>query len=272
LDLEQEKVGSAIAIFTACFLVVAGLVWLTNQPIPERDLGKKCLKAPPLEATHHLILLDRSEKFTEKQIKDISDKILDLARDELLPEDRLTIYELGELDANKQGGAGLPVFDKCRPISGQEADGLYQGPELLEEEYQQIFFEPLSKIISMKISGGDKKNSPIMEAIYDIGVDLGKSEFKKKKLIIFSDMVQRTSNFTQVNHPNSSLVTTFDEFSQTRFFSRMNKSKLYGTHVTLHYIARFDERGEIQGDPHRTFWKEYLKALGARVVQILTRK
>ncbi len=226
------------------------------------DKNTFCLKnsAPP-SAT--VILLDATDTLSAVQKQVITIRIMAEISDLIPRYGALQFYTVGPIvdDLLK------PHFSLCNPGRSKEIDPLWGNPRLVEKKWKEGFSKKLDHILSQLLKSGEAKTSPIMEAMQSVSVSTFLDEFKdskSKRLIVISDMIQNTSEFS---HYKS--TKTFDQFRKTSYFQKM-RPYLKGVDVEILYIRRKTRR-KIQGESHVSFWQQFVVESGgilSRVVPI----
>ena len=89
-------------------------------------------------------------------------------------------------------------FASCKPVTGDQANELYENPRMIEERYQKRFRRPLDSIVSEMLRSPAATSSPIMESLQALLVDApGFVDAKyPRHVIIVSDLLQHSPAFS----------------------------------------------------------------------------
>mgnify|MGYP001469482632 CR=1 FL=1 len=208
-------------------------------------------------SAHTIVVLDKTDVLSPGQQKFVLDYI-DKERDKLGALEKFSVFTLTEnLHLNLE-----PVFSKCNPGTGKDANPLYQNPRKIQLRFDKLFADPLKEDVSGIFADGTSQKSPIFEMIReltyraDFGEDVG-----QRKLIILSDMMQHTPEYSHYkSRPDYSAFVTAP-------YSDEVSANLYSVDVQIVYLLR-DTLGKAQGKQHLKFWNEYLAAMGAGIVEV----
>ena len=195
---------------------------------------------------HYFVLIDSTEGYTNSQYTELLRRLLDKENiDFIAPYDKLTIMNV---DGRNESAKVMPLFSECKPrssykgtmypineyISRKDAPLILEGNFIEFEEMLNKSTEPLSKLNDVKGS-----YSQLFELLKELGLRLDldfQSDYQYRKIIIFSDMLQHSSNMSflkdcrptknnkRLKHSNGDLVKgkckTFSEYKAT-----MNENK-----------------------------------------------
>lgn len=254
----QDRKGLVIG-GTAAGLVIA----LLSAPLflqrPTPDAQTLCEDGTIRD--HAAVLIDETDPLTEGQVSKIKEEMrLLLDGDHALKSGtRLTVA----LIESKTGGASAPIFDMCLPRRGDDANGLYENPDQIEKKYSEDFRPRFDSILTGLASRNGAQTSPILESIQDFAYRQQSSADPITDLIVFSDLLHHTTDYSQYSR-NASLDP--EAFFSTPYGSRM-VFPLKGARVKLFYLLRSDPGASaMQRDSrHILFWEGYLRRLGASV-------
>ncbi len=158
-----ERRGTIVAVLSLAFLVLilgAGLYFGSRQQIAgERAPATGCLVNAPTPSST-LAMLDVTDQLAAGSGERFSNLITQI-RDNLDRDARLTIVPFG----GDLGQSLVPVFDRCSPGRGSQADGWNEGPHRVERDYQNGFAARVSRAADRLRSATSSPQSPIATQI-----------------------------------------------------------------------------------------------------------
>ena len=208
-------------------------------------------------SAHTIVVLDKTDKLNSNQQRAILNYI-NREKSRLDTFEKFSIFTLTDSSyANPD-----PIFSKCCPGTGKEANQLYQNPRKIQLRFDQLFSKPLKENMSDIFSNDIGSKSPIMEMIRDLSFrdDFGEA-VQKRTLIIISDMMQNTLNYSQYSDS-----LDYTDFSQQPYADELT-TNLGSVDVIILYLHR-DHLRKIQGKRHLSFWKRYLEETGAGNIEV----
>jgi hypothetical protein len=254
----NQNVGFLLIALTLC--TAAGLFGLSKwieHTHPSLDQTTLCPAVGPDGLT--VVLIDASDPLNVVQRQDLRNRLQEL-KDTLGDHFAIDLYALRPFANELLQPEGGRV---CNPGSGDHASVLTSNPRLIKERWKSRFSEPLDDIFDRMLQDHTASKSPILESIQSIAV----SEFghipdriAARKLVIISDMLQNTDEFSQYRH-----LTPFSELRQTAYYRRI-RADLHGVEVEIYYIQR---SADMQGKQHIQFWQEYFADSGARLTRVV---
>lgn len=89
-------------------------------------------------------------------------------------------------------------FSVCKPAAGEDANRLYENPQLVEENYKIEFVQPIGKALDGLLHVTMADSSPIIESINSLASRIpGFIKSKKpRELLILSDLVQHSDSLS----------------------------------------------------------------------------
>ncbi|MFH2059389.1 MAG: hypothetical protein ABIJ59_10875 [Pseudomonadota bacterium] len=236
-----------ICLFTFGVLVISALA-LKGEPY---DPETFCLDQV---SAHTIIVLDKTDSLSINQQKFIP-IFINREKDKLKTSEKLSIFTLTENTyVNPE-----PIFSKCNPGNGKNANQLYQNPVKIQMRFDEFFSKPLKENMSNMLSDNTGSKSPIFEMIKELSLrDDFNDDVQERTLIIISDLMHHTSEFS--HYKNRS---TYGYFSKKPYAYEVATS-LNSVTVKIVYLLR-DNLGNIQGKDHLSFWEKYFEDMGAEV-------
>jgi len=145
----------------------------------------------------------------------------------------------------------------CKPSAGEDANRLYQNPQLAQDTYQADFIQPVNRVLDELLSISEAQTSPIIESIYSLASRIPGfvTSRASRELLVLSDLVQHSDDFSFFRGGSwNSFKQKNDERAIGDLFA--------GATVTVIRVPRKMDRIDIVED----FWVNYFDRLGfARV-------
>lgn len=251
-DLTGVLLLSGTAIIAAS--VVAGAAWLYRKQ-PNLDANSLCPEGGAQGLT--VLLVDQTEPLNAVQQEALRVKLLDI-ENEIHRGAGLEIYSIQPVETAVLKPE-LPLI--CNPGRGADVDAITGNPRLVERRWHDAFDLPVRRLLSQLTAPATRDVSPIFESIQSVSVTaLSTRVAGAKRLIIASDMLQNTANFSQYRTPIS-----FAELSTTDYYRRV-RADLRGIDVEVIYIRR---DGPYQPVQHIQFWQEYFAEAGGHLQRVI---
>lgn len=183
-DRKKGKIILAIAFVIIASILVAAFLQSRITP-PDKING--CLKDVS-EKT--VVLIDYSEKVTQQTKKEIVER----ARELIESEERVPVGSLVSVfTMSYQSRENLvPIFSHCKPKF--YANPIIEMEKIIAGKYKDSFGDPLSEALNHAIP--ESNESPIAQAIIDLSLSNYLREAKKANLMIFSDMIENTREYS----------------------------------------------------------------------------
>ncbi len=236
--------GLALTLF-AIFVGVA--IYASRIPPPSTN---GCDPTKPVTEALALVI-DRTDPLTPNQVRAVTG-----LRDEaLVAAPRNTLVGLfGIQDRNE--GVLSQGFCRCRQKRGAEAQVATESPLLTQRDFDRQFLEPLSAELKSTLLVQESPNSPILEAIRELGA-LGDFSPRRVHLrvILVSDMIQ-----------NSPLASFYDSAPDARLLKEAGVNELIpflkNAEVRVMQLER-PSIAHLQTPQLETFWTSYFLNCGA---------
>ena len=245
---KKDKQGILLIIVSS--LAIIGLLTLPiflKKNKHEYDPETFCLQ--DRNYAHTILLVDKTDPFTEKQIIALKKKSRQL-KQQLNQFEKLSIYILDDINY----AAPTPIFSMCSPGTGKEANELYQNPTKIQMKFDAFFGKPLDDAIDQLIQVSKAPQSPILEMLAEINLVPDFNKDRARKLIIVSDLLQNMPDYSHYKKEIS-----FSEWLEDKQTSIANS--FLNTSIDILYIRRKGNR--IQGATHLDFWRQYFINSGA---------
>ena len=246
-------VGTGIFAFIAVVIAGAAFYMLT-RPKP-LDPNSLCPASGP--AGHYVLLVDKTDPLTFTQSQAFSVMLHELIEKRVPVGYLFSVFVLGE--DFKENAA--PLIELCNPGSGEGKSELDSNLKKLKAQYERNFVEPLLSQSSALLAIQPAKWSPIFEMLQLVGINgFRKHDVKgERRLIIMSDMLHNTVNFSMYKGP-----VDYAGFAASSY-GRKAQLELPNVEVEIHYLINSPQ---LQTKRNLQFWEEYFTKAGARIVAV----
>lgn len=246
-------------VFSVIFIVVVlGSVGYYMYTKPKSaDVTTLCPAEGPLG--HVVVLVDNTDPYSFIQ-REAFVQALNSLSDAVVPEGYLlSVFSLGE-DFQKNAE---PVFEKCNPGSSAGKSELTANLKRIDKRFNESFRTPILKLEEVLMVKDPAKYSPVFEMIQLASIKGFRAQNVKgvRKLIIFSDMLHNTPDFSMFKG-----VPDYKSFSSSSYGERSN-TDLSGVEVELHYLMKYPK---LQTMKQLKFWEDYFEHTGARLTRVQT--
>lgn len=256
---DRDKQGMWIigGVILLCFAVFGSLYFRkTNAPISDSVgcalMDKQTPRRVPVPQT--MFLIDQSEYLTKTQqdyVKTFSLSILG----EMATGEKVSLYTFSK----GEDYAITPKLTLCKPDA--EANGIYENERKKRRAWQDGFLRPLIAELDKNLTTEVGFESPIVESIRSVSRSKEIEPWnKRKQLIIVSDFLQHTVEFSQYRQPLS-----FDAW-RSRYWDSLG-TNLAGWDVQIIYLLRRKD-ARLQDNFHREFWQQYFYTAGATLKRL----
>jgi hypothetical protein len=232
--------------------------WYLERERNNFDAETLCRKDQPLRG-HFVILVDKSDRMTPHEVESLKARIRALKTAERFVRNAMVSIFIVNSDSLDML---TPSFRLCNPGTRQDVNPLIANPDFVQRYFDRKFAQPLDDALEKLAVPETSPTSPILESIKQVS-EL--AEFKNvdgvRTLIIFSDMVQNTADYSQYG---GSLA--LESLKRTSYFAK-NKAALNGVSIEVYYLTR--AQGP-QSTKHREFWREYFALVGAQTPILMT--
>lgn len=239
-----------------CLVALSGMLtfyfYVTSRP----EIGADgCFLDPKLTPAHIVLLVDASDQISPSQKLYVKNELLSMINSA----EQGTRFELYVV---KEDGTEIPspVFNACRPIRPDEGSTISSNRRLLERAWRENFESELNNLFEEVISTDKLQFSPIIESIKYISlVSFQRSGVDNKQLVIVSDLLQNTNDFSQYRP-----YLEMSDFRQTDKFILL-RPELDDVDLELLYLRG---NSQLQGADHVSWWQEFLSSSGGNVRRI----
>jgi hypothetical protein len=238
-------------------LLAGGGYWLSRTQV-KLDAVTNCPVTGP--SAIHAILIDRSDPISPQhalQVRQIVDGYIARAK----TGERFDLYVASGDAINVLA----PVASVCSPGRGDQANELYQNPQMIQRQFEEKFVSVLRDNLDRLLSASTTKSSPILESIRAAAVSsFGAVEPGQLPLqmTVVSDFIQNSALNTHFANEIS-----FDDLGRKPAW-RMLQANLKGATVNALYLTRAEKRPNgrpIQDRGHQLFWEKAIDASGGQI-------
>ncbi len=242
--------GGALLVVTA-----AVIVWVIYTQVSRDPPLDKITMCPASGPRGHIVLLvDKTDplSFTQRQAFSVS--IKELVETQVPEGHLLSIFVLGEKFEN----SAVPLIELCNPGSDVGKSELSANLKRLRSQYEERFVRPLEDVAKALVAEEPAGASPVFEMLQLVGINGFRKHSVKgpKRLVIVSDMLHNTSQFSMYTGP-----ADFDQYEALDYAKR-SQAELKDVFVELHYLMTTPR---LQTRRNLLFWERYFERAGARL-------
>ncbi len=249
----QDRLGKLLvfgSIGTLLLLGTVAAVWVGRLP----KIGPQgCIVGQP-PSGYTAIVVDMTDPLSEAQCATLVRRIQRLAAEELVPNEMLSVWALGDFDDE----ALHPLFCTCDP--GTDVNFLAQSRKLTLARRDSLFGHPLEQAMANFAQVRTAPRSPILEGIEEV------TELKDfveargcRRIVLASDLLQNSTAYSNYRQGCNLVALQCSPAMQSL------KGKLANVSVDILYIPRRRDEA-LQGASLRAFWRRGLEACGAKQV------
>ena len=241
--------------------ILAGAVWLYAGS-PSINPDTFC----PLNGKYSrtAVLVDATDSLNRKQIKEIKEHFkerLNQMRQKSKWYERMGLsrsYEWAGIFVLSENNLTVPkpIIALCQRTTSILTDN----PERERRRYEKNFLAPMKSAIDKLADLPEQKESPIFEMIQAVALDSNFDSTKKRRLIIVSDMLQNTPEYS---HYTGNM--DYDKWRTTDYARDfLDSTLLRDVDVQILYVKRHNEEVKsLQTRRHPEFWRRYFEDVGA---------
>lgn len=256
---KQRTLAIACGIGILFFICVVTAVTVYMKINSEPGLNKMTLCPASGPQGHYVLLVDKTDplNFTQKQAFSVT--LSEIIEKRTPPGYLLSIFVLGE----DFKASAEPLIELCNPGTGAEKSAWTANPKKLRQQYERNFVEPMRKQAEALMSTTPAKTSPVLEMVQLVGINAFRKQGVKgeRRLIILSDMLHNTSQFSMFRSPAEYEYTVFSATT----YGKKTQIDLGGAEVELLYLLHTPQ---FQTRKNLLFWENHFKNSGARVVAV----
>lgn len=244
----KDKQGIALIILSSIALL---LLAITPLILKKQAMGYDpttfCVKHH--DTAHTVFLVDKTDALSITQRDALKQKINQIKQG-LQPREKLSLYILDHTNYI----APTPIFSKCNPGTGQQANEIYQNPAKVQHQFDEFFGKPLDDALQALTTLTTSPTSPIVEMLNEMALLADFSAQHPRRLILISDLLQ--------NMPKDSHYQAIPHFEA---WQATHKTPPLWHNTTVEMIYLRQGHSTLQGADHLHFWQQYFTHHGARL-------
>ena len=144
------------------------------------------------DPAHTIVLIDQSDPFNPNDFGWVS-QFLDTEARALPKYGRLSVLTPRSADPYNPN----MVFSACTPGSVEDANPIFQNPQMIDDTWRDTFYMPLSETVETALLDTRQPTSPLAETLYAIG---DRADFQRdskgRRIVIVSDLMQHSDAFS----------------------------------------------------------------------------
>lgn len=250
----KELVLGTVALL-AIVVVVASVSYYNLSRPPALSAATMCPASGP--TGHYVLLVDKTDPFKFIQRQDF-DVVLQGLLARRIPEGYL--LSVFALDEDFKTTAE-PLIEACNPGTGADKSEFDANPKKLQEQFDDRFLGPVSKVAVALVGSKPAATSPIFEMLQLVSINGFRKHAVKgeRRLIIVSDMLHNTPELSMYKG-----AVEYTSFASTGYAKRLNLD-LPNVAVEIHLLMNSPI---LQTKRLTKFWEDYFEKAGARVVSV----
>ncbi len=255
---KANQKGWLLLFLSVCILIAFGYFFYeANINLVKRDKNTSC-RLDGIISRETAIIVDATDSFSETQAmlitKEIEKKLTNALMDE-----KFTLYVL-----NESVGKRSSLIVGCNAGDGSDASELTSNKRRLKKEWNKNFFSKFVSAVQNLVGEHSASQSPIFEMLKYVSINtMYDSQADKKRIILVSDMLHHTNQYSQ--YAQDIRFKTFDKLA----YSLDVRPHLKGVDVEILYVVRSKNR-RIQNRGHIAFWEAFVSNAGGQVVRVKT--
>lgn len=231
MNMEINKRKKAYIYFAIGSFIIGTILLLNVFLQEDKTDDRGCRKNITCKS---VILIDHSEAIPTQTKTEIITRASEYIKNTVRENELVSVFTITQLSQNDLH----PIFEKCKPP--KEGNRLYQDVKTIENRFREDFEKPLLKVLNMSIDGSNE--TPMAQAIIDISRSTRYFRCKEPSVLIFSDMLENTNNFSLYTFAgNSSQV--IKDFTHSRQ-GMIIRPTLDNASVMIHLISRLNIQKE----------------------------
>ncbi len=248
---KQHLQGLIIGLITLLLVIgIAGAYYWTTKDATKLDKITNCpVKGSPQYIS---VIVDKSDVFNPVQQAYLN-KYFNEFKSSIPVGASVSLYIINDKPLENIKAD----FVICNPGDGSDANEFYQNPSKLRKKWETSFEKPLNDQISAFMQPSEAAQSPIMEMFQIVSLATpGEAKGKPKKLIVISDMLQHTAEWSHYRNQFE-----FESLKNTPYFNSV-RTDLDGAAVEILMVRR-DKYEKLQTKRNAYFWFDFLKSINA---------
>lgn len=251
----QVYLGIA-ALVVVAIVVSASVYWIATRPKPPNPVT---LCPPDGPSGHIVLMVDKTDPLNFTQKTAFLEFLSEFGKGGVREGELFSVFALGE----DYKDSPAPLFEMCNPGQGNDKNIWTSNPEKIRRQYDEKFTSPMNRLVDQLTSVKSAKFSPILEMLQMVAINGFRKNAVKgpKKLIIVSDMLQNTPDYTHYGGEAS-----FAELKKTGYFQKI-RTDFSGIEVELVYLMHTPS---LQTRRNVKFWEDYFHEMNASLIAVKT--
>lgn len=238
---QATNIYLVMGVLVIAVIAYAAIASQREKPNPETNCYKHI-------SGKMAILIDKTDIIPPQTQTEIQNRAWDAIQEHSKMGDLISVYEITQDSLSSL----KPSLQMCRPKSGNESSELTENSKKIDKEFKEKFEKPLIEILSNNT--GQAQNSPIAEAVMDINLSTAMRDAEHGRIILFSDLMQHSSNVSTYGCTNAdSAINLFKASRQ----GSSQRPTFNNTVVELHIIPR-PKMTESEVQCRDKFWLWFL--------------
>ncbi len=239
----RSAIGTMVASVFGLFAVAA-----FNAP-PALDTQTSC-RMDRNDPAHTIVLIDQSDPFNPNDL-DWVYEFVDAEARSLPKYGRLTVLTPNAADPYSPS----VVFSNCTPGSVEDANPVFQNPQMIDDTWRDTFYQPLVTEVEAAMVTTRQSSSPLFEAVFAI---TDRADFQpehgQRRIVLVSDLMQHSDGFSFYN-----AGADYDAFMQSRLADQIPAM------ANIDVVARIVPRQiyDLPLSDVKTFWRNYFETADA---------
>lgn len=205
----------------------------------------------------NLVLIDATDSYNPSQ-RLYMEKFIKSLLTNSTKDERISLFVLHE---NKDEFS--PVVSVCNPGDGKDSNALIENKKKIEKAWENDFFKTVTNEVTKLADLKSAKKSPILEMLkYSSIHSLYESSAENKRVILISDMLIHSDQFSQYDNPS----IRFSEVKNTQYF-KSSMPNFFGAEVEVLYIVR-PSTAHLQNRGHVRFWEELISYANGSLIRV----
>ena len=202
-----------------------------------------------IRPAHKVLLVDTTDELTVFHSKYIENDIRELVVGSSMGS-RFTVY----LIEQKSGGLSEPVFDMCKPNSGENMNIIYENPKIAKRKFEEKFQEPLVALLLNLADVEEQNTSPLVESVSDLfKLSAFDEQAGKRSIHLYSDLLQNTDRASVYRSQPLPDIASCESTS-------IDINKIY-----VHVLGRAGKAQGLQNEALIVDWATYLGRCSSHV-------
>jgi len=249
-----------VMLVSAAFLAIAIFLYMNNekQESVSREKSSMCRIDGEL-SRETVIIIDATDNFSNTQALLVNKEVQSIL-DNSLVDERFSVYLLGE-KINNSDSKNL-IISVCNPGDGSDKSALTNNLRRLKKKWEDGFYLKITSTIDDLVGDYSANKSPIMEMIKYASVNsLYGTKAKQSRMILISDMLHFTKNYSQYSEP-----PIFENFKKLPYSLEVGP-QLSQVEVNILYLVRPKDISR-QNRGHIEFWNQFVSSHGGKLTKV----